>query len=158
MKYEIASPERLLGISRETCNSLQPARGDALSEGAGTPKVPQEPAKGRREDPVPQSKPRIDPNKSMYDVAGHRFLIQWVVSQDTRCWIVQTVSQDTRVHGSRRARNLAQYPFVGRASETERSEIEDFLHFSWRNFSFNINKIFINIIFDLWQDCIFINF
>ena len=45
-------------------------------------------------------------------------------------WLKGTGPESDIVMSSRvrLARNLAQYPFVGRASETERSEIEDFLH------------------------------
>ena len=48
----LGSPERLLGRPREMCNSLQPARADAPSEGAGSPKVLPGTAKGGRGDPA----------------------------------------------------------------------------------------------------------
>ena len=51
-KVLLGSPERLLGRPREPCISLQPARADASSEGAGSPKVLPGTAKGGLGDPA----------------------------------------------------------------------------------------------------------
>ena len=51
-KELVAPPERLPGISQRVCISLQPARADAPSEGAGSPKVLPGTAKGGLGDPA----------------------------------------------------------------------------------------------------------
>ena len=82
-KVLVGSPERLLGTTRETCNSLQPARVDALSEGAGTPKVPPEPAKGRREDPVPSTEENLARFEGAPWAFGARFSVPRTASTAT---------------------------------------------------------------------------
>ena len=77
------SPERLLGRPREMCNSLHPARVDALSEGAGTPKVPPEPAKGRREDPVPSTEENLARFEGAPWAFGARFSVPRTASTAT---------------------------------------------------------------------------
>ena len=47
-----ASQERLLGRPRKLCNSLQPARANAFSGGAGNRKVPPGTAQGGLGDPA----------------------------------------------------------------------------------------------------------
>ena len=79
----VASPERLLGRPREMCNSLHPARVDALSEGAGTPKVPPEPAKGRREDPVPSTEENLARFEGAPWAFGARFSVPRTASTAT---------------------------------------------------------------------------
>ena len=65
------------------CNSLHPARVDALSEGAGTPKVPPEPAKGRREDPVPSTEENLARFEGAPWAFGARFSVPRTASTAT---------------------------------------------------------------------------
>ena len=82
-KVLLGPPERLLGRPREMCNSLHPARVDALSEGAGTPKVPPEPAKGRREDPVPSTEENLARFEGAPWAFGARFSVPRTASTAT---------------------------------------------------------------------------